>query len=197
MDTRGQNDKGIFPITEFSFDAERNEYICPQGKRLEYRGIHKKSRQLVWRASVKDCKVCQLKGQCTKDRARSLSCHIYEDYLKQARKETKTANYRISQRKRKLIEGLFGEAKEYMGLRAVKFRRLWNVREQFLLTATVQNIKRMAKLLHRREHKTKAVAKGIVAICSHITCWCEMAFQPIDTLYRLTLCSYYPCELAQ
>ena len=29
MDTRGQNDKGIFPITEFSFDAERNEYICP------------------------------------------------------------------------------------------------------------------------------------------------------------------------
>ena len=150
MDTRGQNDKGIFPITEFSFDAERNEYICPQGKRLEYRGIHKKSRQLVWpvcraygtgrRASVKDCKVCQLKGQCTKDRARSLSCHIYEDYLKQARKETRTANYRISRRKRKPIEGLFGEAKEYMGLRAARFRRLWNVREQFLLTATVQNI---------------------------------------------------------
>jgi len=197
MDTRGQNDKGIFPITAFSFDAKHNEYICPQGKRLKYRGIHKKGRQLVWRARVKDCKVCQLKGQCTKDRSRSLSCHIYEDYLKQARKETRTTNYRISQRKRKLIEGLFGEAKEYMGLRAVKFRRLWNVREQFLLTATVQNIKRMAKLLHRREHKTKAVAKGIVAIRSRITCWCEMAFQPIDMLYRLILCPYYPYELAQ
>ncbi len=36
-----------------------------------------------------------------------------------------------------------------MGLRVAKFRRLWNVEEQFLLTATVQNIKKMAKLLHR------------------------------------------------
>ena len=32
MNTRSKNDKGIFPITKFSFDAERNEYICPQGK---------------------------------------------------------------------------------------------------------------------------------------------------------------------
>jgi len=44
---------------------------------------------------------------------------------------------------------IFGEAKEYMGLRVAKFRRLWNADEQFLLTATVQNIKKMAKLLHR------------------------------------------------
>ena len=44
---------------------------------------------------------------------------------------------------------IFGEAKEYMGLRVAKFRRLWNVDEQLLLTATVQNIKKMAKLLHR------------------------------------------------
>jgi len=33
LNTRSKNDKGIFPITKFSFDAERNEYICPQGKR--------------------------------------------------------------------------------------------------------------------------------------------------------------------
>ena len=44
---------------------------------------------------------------------------------------------------------IFGEAKEYMELRVAKFRRLWNVDEQFLLTATVQNIKKMVKLLHR------------------------------------------------
>ena len=124
MNTRSKNDKGIFPITKFSFDAERNEYICPQGKRLKYWGINKRSRQFVWRASVKDCKVCPLKGKCTRGRARSLSRHIYEDYLKHAREQTKTPFYRISQRMRKLIEGLFGEAKEYMGLRVAKFRRL-------------------------------------------------------------------------
>ena len=47
MDTRSQNGKGIYSITKFSFDAERNEYICPQGKRLKYWGIHKQSKQLV------------------------------------------------------------------------------------------------------------------------------------------------------
>jgi hypothetical protein len=57
---------------------------------------------------------------------------------------------RISQRMRKRIEELFGEAKELMGLRRGKFRRLKFLREQVLMTATAQNIKRMVKLLSRR-----------------------------------------------
>ena len=92
------------------------------------------------RASVKDCKVCPLKGKCTRGRARSLSRHIYEDYLKHAREQTKTPFYRISQRMRKLIEGLFGEAKEYMGLRVAKFGRLWNVEEQCPAQASLRII---------------------------------------------------------
>jgi len=56
---------------------------------------------------------------------------------------------------------IFGEAKEYMGLRVAKFRRLWNVDEQFLLTATVQNIKRMVKLLHRGNKEAKEAIQGM------------------------------------
>ena len=48
-----------------------------------------------------------------------------------------------------------------MGLRVAKFRRLWNVDEQFLLTATVQNIKKMAKLLHRGNKEAKEVIQGV------------------------------------
>jgi len=50
---------------------------------------------------------------------------------------------------RKRIEELFGAAKEFMGLRRAKFRRTIHVREQVLLTATTQNIKRMVRLLSR------------------------------------------------
>lgn len=189
MDTRSQNDKGIFTITKFNFDAERNEYICPQGKRLKYWGIHKQSRQVVWRASVKDCKVCPLKGQCTRDRARSLSHHIYEDYLKQAKEQTKTPFYRISQRMRKLIEGLFGEAKEYMGLRVAKFRRLWNVEEQFLLTATVQNIKRMVKLLHRGNKEVRKAIQGVANLSNYAIKWLTFIMDFSKTLLRIILCS--------
>ena len=62
---------------------------------------------------------------------------------------------------RKPIEGLFGEAKEYMGLRVAKFRRLWNVEEQFLPIATAQNIKKMAKLLHRGNKEAKEAIQGM------------------------------------
>ena len=48
-----------------------------------------------------------------------------------------------------------------MGLRVAKFRRLWNVEEQFLLTATVQNIKRMVKLLHRGNKEAKEAIQGV------------------------------------
>ena len=72
---------------------------------------------------------------------------------------------------RKLIEGLFGEAKEYMGLRVAKFRRLWNVDEQFLLTATVQNIKRMAKLLHRGNKEAREAVQGMANFSNYAIKW--------------------------
>ena len=46
---------------------------------------------------------------------------------------------------RKRIERLFGEAKEQMGLRRARRRGLEQVREQCLMTAMAQNIKRIVK----------------------------------------------------
>ena len=38
LNTRSKNDKGIFPITKFSFDAEHNEYIFLKIKGLNIGG---------------------------------------------------------------------------------------------------------------------------------------------------------------
>ena len=59
---------------------------------------------------------------------------------------------------RKKIEELFGEAKEFMGLRQAKFRRTTFVKEQVLMTATAQNIKRMIKMLFKRGPERGAVS---------------------------------------
>ena len=105
--------------------------------------------------------VCPRKAECTRDTARSVSYHIHEDSIQQARQLNQTRAYRISQRMRKKIEELFGDAKEWMGLRRAKFRRWKFVGEQVLMTATAQNIKRMVKLLSRRGPKTEALeARG-------------------------------------
>ncbi len=59
---------------------------------------------------------------------------------------------------RKRIAELFGEAKEFMGLRRAKFRGDKFIREQILVTAAAQNIKRMVKLLSNGRPKEEAIA---------------------------------------
>ncbi len=159
VDYRRHNGIGIYTIKDFHHDKQKDVFICPEGKELKYWGIHKHSRQHVYRARKKACSICLKKAECTKDTARSVSYHIYEDSIEKTRQLNKTTEYRISQRMRKKIEELFGEAKEFMGLRQAKFRRTKFVREQVLMTATAQNIKRMIKMPFRR-----GPAEGAVSI---------------------------------
>jgi hypothetical protein len=151
-----QRGKGIYPRDRFRFDRQKGVFICPEGKELRYWGIQRYSRQHVYRARPKDCRVCLQKAACTRDRARSVSYHIYESSINRARQLHRTQRYIVSQKKRKWIEELFGEAKELMGLRRAKFRGARFVRQQALMTATAQNIKRMVKLLSGKPTSKKA-----------------------------------------
>ena len=150
-DTRSEHDTGIYSIEKFRFDKQNDCFICPQGKTLKHHGHNHK--QIIYRASTKDCGPCPVKEQCTRDRSRSVSFHIHHKHIEAVKREMKTRGYRQSQRKRKKIEELFGEAKELMGLRRMKFRLTKFVIEQALLTAAAQNIKRLVKHLIRRAPK--------------------------------------------
>jgi transposase len=63
-----------------------------------------------------------------------------------AKRKTRSAGYRLSQRLRKRIEELFGEGKDFMGLRRMRLRGLERVCEQPLLIALAQNLKRLVRL---------------------------------------------------
>jgi transposase len=63
-----------------------------------------------------------------------------------AKRKTRSQGYAISQRFRKQIEELFGEGKDFMGLRRMRLRTLERVTEQPLLTALAQNLKRLVRL---------------------------------------------------
>ena len=54
--------------------------------------------------------------------------------------------YHLSQRARKKIEELFGEAKDWHGLRRFRRRGLLRVREETWLIGWILNLKRLAKL---------------------------------------------------
>jgi hypothetical protein len=54
--------------------------------------------------------------------------------------------YLQSARERKKIERLFGEAKRNLALTRLRLRGPTGAKDEFLLTATVQNLRRLAKL---------------------------------------------------
>jgi hypothetical protein len=53
--------------------------------------------------------------------------------------------YEVSSIERKRIETLFGEAKHILSMVRLRLRGLTGARDEFLLTATVQNLKRLAR----------------------------------------------------
>ena len=57
-----------------------------------------------------------------------------------------TEAYRQSGRERKKIEMLFGDVKRNLRLTRLKLRGLTGARDEFLLAATAQNLRRLAKL---------------------------------------------------
>ena len=58
-----------------------------------------------------------------------------------------TSAYDKSRRRRKKVEMLFAHLKRHLGLRRLRLRGLKGANEEFLLAATAQNLKRLAKMV--------------------------------------------------
>ena len=142
------NAQGIFGKDDFIYDREHDELICPAGKRLHKRTEHARNRQTEYAARLTDCRECPLESRNARGRAiawhTATGIRITSNRAEAARH---TPGYRLSQHYRKRIEHLFAEAKEQMGLRRARRRGWANVTEQCLLTAMVQNIKRIVAAL--------------------------------------------------
>ena len=65
----GGAEKTKFEAVDFQYFENGNCYECPNGKTLEYKGepsLHKGHQGKVYRANVKDCRVCPLFSKCIK-----------------------------------------------------------------------------------------------------------------------------------
>jgi hypothetical protein len=69
-----------------------------------------------------------------------------------ARAIGKTEAYRQSRRERKKVEMLFAHLKRILKLGQLRLRGVSGAHDEFLLAATAQNLRRMAKKLAPAEH---------------------------------------------
>jgi hypothetical protein len=61
---------GMFSRSEFTYDAEQDVYICPNGKLLRTSGTVHDSRVRSYLSQPQECRACTLKQRCTRARLR-------------------------------------------------------------------------------------------------------------------------------
>ena len=140
---------GTFSRADFVFDQERNVYVCPGGAQLTSTGNIDQGHIVYYRANKKDCSACSLKPRCTTAAVRKVTRDLNEDVRDSVRALADTDAFQQSRRERKKVEMRFAHMKRVLRLDRLRLRGLSGARDEVLLTATAQNLRRLVKLLGR------------------------------------------------
>ena len=144
---KAKREDGSLSREDFSYDKERDVYICPQGKPLKTTGRLHGGKTRLYRSSKLDCDACPVKLRCCPTTpSRKVPRDINEAARDYVRSLMGTEAYLQSGRARKKIETLFGDVKRNLGLTRLRLRGLSGAKDEFLLAATAQNLRRLAKL---------------------------------------------------
>ena len=138
-----------FSRSDFTYDHEGDAYLCPGGKILTCKDtLVNDGDTLMYRASKYDCGTCSLKTRCCPNTSsRRVPRSIYEGARDMARDIAKTEAYTVSRRQRKKVEMLFAHLKRILRLDRLRLRGPCGARDEFLLAATAQNLRKLAKLI--------------------------------------------------
>jgi transposase len=159
FDKSGRRD-GAFPATDFVYDHRADVYTCPGGKMLKpyWRDIARQRPEVGpdgfkrYFARKQDCAACALKPRCTPNQpTRKLSRSRFEGARQMARDIADTDAYVASSYARKKVEMLFAHLKRILGLDRLRLRGPCGARDEFLLAATAQNLRKLAKLIPLRD----------------------------------------------
>lgn len=148
---RPNRGEGLFSKHKFRYDAERDVYVCPNQQLLGYRTTNRQGYR-QYHSHPRICQMCPLRGQCTrsKNMVKVVTRHVWQaarDQVDSHRLEPR--GKKLYKRRQETVERSFADAKQLHGHRYARMRGLTNVREQCLLAATAQNIKKIALLLSR------------------------------------------------
>ena len=146
---------GTFSRADFTFDPQRDRYTCPAGKELvQFRRTYATPRTGItaegtrlYRASKRDCDVCDLKSRCCPNAAaRKIPRDLNENARDVARALASTPEYETACRRRKKVEMLFAHLKRILRVGRLRLRGPCGAKDEFLLAATAQNLRRLARL---------------------------------------------------
>ena len=103
------------------------------------------------------CQACPSKAKCCPNAdARKITREEHEDARQIARDIAKTRQYDISMKLRKKVEMLFAHLKRILRLGRLRLRGPCGANDEFLLAATAQNLRKLAKIFPAPQQTRKA-----------------------------------------
>jgi hypothetical protein len=115
---------GMFSRSDFTYDAERDLYVCPNGRPLRTSGTVHDGRVRNYLSQPQDCRACTLKQRCTRAPFKKIARDINEDARNHARSLKGTPEFERSSKARKKVEMRFAHLKVQHGFERMRLRGL-------------------------------------------------------------------------
>jgi len=152
---QAQKENNIHPVKpfdkeQFQYDSDKDEYICPEGKRLKYVGAaFSSARKMAYKSAGKDCRGCPHFGVCTTSRDGRKVVRMAEESLKDRLEDIYHSPqgqevYRLRKQK---VELPFGHMKRNLGAGQFLLRGKKGVDAELSLLSTCFNVARMMTII--------------------------------------------------
>jgi transposase len=171
----GGNKHGGYDKDQFTYDVPRDVFICPAGVPLRRIRTDIKQHKAHYRGEVRGCAACVQRAACLgeKSTARARTVTRFDSpYESRAQAACRSGlGRKLLHLRHTLLEGLFGQAKNFHGLGRARWRGLGNMLIQSLVIATVVNIKKL--LAFSGKAVNAAVATGAEPIFDPVFRMCR------------------------
>ena len=153
---QAQKENNLHPLKpfgkeRFQYDPDKDEYVCPEGKRLRHVGeAFSSTRKRAYKAAGKDCRGCVLiLGVCTTSREGRRVIRMAEESLKERLEDMYHSPkgqevYRLRKQK---VELPFGHMKRNLGAGQFLLRGKKGVDAELSLLSTCFNVARMMTII--------------------------------------------------
>jgi transposase len=145
--------KGYLRKSDYIYDTATDCYLCPQGYTLKYRTTDRDGYR-HYASDPAQCRNCPLQPQCTKSAnfTKVVTRHIWQEHKETVNSHRYTdEGKKIYKRRKETVERSFADSKQLHGHRYARLRGIGKVFEQCLLCAAVQNMKKIALVVDRKD----------------------------------------------
>jgi len=140
-----------YQYDKFLYDGQTDRYSCPEGEELIYKRTDKKNGKNIRIYSTDKCNGCRNKNKCTlSPRGRQIHRWEYASVIDRMRERLKQ-NPEIINRRKAIIEHIFGTVKKIWNYYGLQHRGLDNASTEAAFICLTYNIRRAISIVGTKQ----------------------------------------------